>query len=239
VLKQNKIKVAMREGRKAHGFHLTIPSPSVVEILGLLDFDYVYIDDEHGVLGNTDLEDVCRAAELVGMTPIARVPDLTGPTVNRRLDRGIRGIVGPHVSSPADAEMLVQSCHFGPRGSRSLGGGRGVNYQMGIGDMPAYYRHTNENMFVAIMIEDRAGMDSVEEIAAVDGVDCIFIGPNDFAQDLGFPGDAKAPEVKAAIAQITERVHKVGAKMREDVLVLGNLPEMLISVGEKYARPKD
>ena len=235
--KENRIKVAIREGRKAHGFRLTVPSPAVVEILGLLDFDYVYIDDEHGVFGNTDLDDVCRAAELVGMTPIARVPDLTGPTVNRRLDRGVRGIVGPHVSSPADAELLVRSCHFGPRGTRSLGGGRGVNYQMAIDDMPAYYRHTNANMFVAVMIEDRAGMDSVEQIAAVDGVDCIFMGPNDFAQDLGFPGNTKAPEVKAAIADITARVHRVGGKMRDDVLVLGNFPEMLIDAGKKYARP--
>jgi 2-keto-3-deoxy-L-rhamnonate aldolase RhmA len=239
VFKTNRIKDAMKAGRKAHGFRLTIPSAAVVEILGKLDFDYVYIDDEHGVFDNTVLEDVCRAAELVGMTPIARVPDLTGPTVNRRLDRGVRGIVGPHVSSPADAELLVQSCHFGPRGTRSLGGGRGVDYQMGIPDMPAYYRQANENMFVAIMIEDRAGMDSVEQIVAVDGVDAVFMGPNDFAQDLGFPGDTGAPEVRAAIADITARVHKVGGRMRDDVLVLGNLPEMLVSAGRKYARPKD
>lgn len=239
MLKTNRIKAAMKEGRKAHGFRLTIPSPEVVEILGILDFDYVYIDDEHGVFGNTDLENVCRAADLVGMTPIARVPDLTGPTVNRRLDRGIRGIVGPHVSGRADAELLVRSCYFGPLGTRSLGGGRGVNYQMGIADMPAFYRQANENMFVAIMIEDQAGIDGIEEMVAVEGVDCVFVGPNDLASELGFPGDTGAPQVKAAIADISARVRKAGGRMRDDVLVLGNLPEMLVSAGRKYARTKE
>jgi 2-keto-3-deoxy-L-rhamnonate aldolase RhmA len=133
--------------------------------------------------------------------------------------------------------MLVQSCHFGPRGSRSLGGGRGVQYQIGIDDMPAYYRFANENMFVAVMIEDRAGMDCVEQMVAVDGIDCVFIGPNDFAQDLGFPGDTGTPEVKAAVAEVTRRVHHAGGKMRDDVLVLGGLPEILLSGARKYARP--
>ena len=235
MLPVNKIKSAMQAGRKAHGFRLTIPSPAVVEILGFLRYDYVYIDDEHGVFGNEVLEDICRAADLVGMTPIARVPDLTGPTVNRRLDRGIRGIVGPHVSSAADAEMLVQSCHFGPRGNRSLGGGRGVQYQTAIPDMKAFYAAANENMFVSAMIEDQDGMDSLEQIVAVPGIDCIMIGLNDFAQSLGHPGDTEHPEIKAAAREVARRVRAAGGRMRDDVLVLGNLPDMLLAGGRPFA----
>ena len=231
----NKIKAAMAAGRKAHGFRLTVPSPAIVEILGLLKFDYVYIDDEHGVFGNEVLEDICRAADLVGMTPIARVPDLTGPTINRRLDRGIRGIVGPHVGTRAEAEMLVQSCLFGPQGARSLGGGRGVQYQIGVPDLKRFYVEANENMFISAMIEDQQGMDNLEAIVAVPGIDCIMIGQNDFAQSLGFPGEADHPQAKAAAAEVARRVRAAGGKMRDDCLVLGNLPDMLLAGGRKYA----
>jgi len=238
VIKPNRIKAALREGRKAYGFRLTVPSPEIVEILGLLDYDFVLVDDEHGVFGNTDIENICRSADLVGTTPIARVPDVTQPTVNRRLDRGIRGIIGPHVASRAQAEELVQSCYFGPIGQRSLGGGRGVNYQLGIEDMQAFYREANDNMFVAAMIEDRAGMEDLEGIASVPGIDCIYIGNNDFAQGMGHPGDAKHPEVLAAIKDIADRVRRIGGRMREDCMVIGNLPDMLIDGGRKYARPR-
>lgn len=231
----NKLKAAIAAGKKAHGFRLTLPSPGIVEILGILKFDFVYIDDEHGVFGNEVLEDVCRAAELVGMTPIARVPDLTGPTINRRLDRGIRGIVGPHVGSQAEAEMLVSSCLFGPQGTRSLGGGRGVQYQIGIPDMKRFYADTNANLFISAMIESQEGMDNLEAIVAVPGIDCIMIGQNDFSQDLGFPGEADHPDARAAAAEVARRVRAAGGKMRDDVMVLGNLPEMLLAGGKKYA----
>lgn len=237
MLTPNRIKEAMRAGRKARGFRLTIPSPAIVEILGFLDYDYVYIDDEHGVFGNEILEDICRTADLVRMTPIARVPDLTGPTVNRRLDRGIRGIVGPHVSTRADAELLVQSCYFGPVGTRSLGGGRGVNYQINIPDMKAYYAAANENMFVAAMVEDQVGMDNLELIVAVPGIHCIMVGQNDFAQSLGYPGETDHPDVKAAVAEIDRRVRAAGGLMRDDCLVLGNFADMLLDGGRKYAAP--
>jgi 4-hydroxy-2-oxoheptanedioate aldolase len=236
VYRPNRIHAALREKRKAHGFRLTIPSAETLEILGSLDFDFVLIDDEHGVFGNADLEHICRTADLVGITPIARVPDCSAATIGRRLDRGIRGIVAPHVSTQQQAEEVAQACYFGPLGQRSLGGGRGVDYQLGIADMPAYYRQSNDNIFVAVMIEDVEGMRNIEEICAVKGIHTVLVGNNDFAQSLGHPGDASHPAVKAAIAGIGERVRKCGLPMREDIWVLGNLVDILVAGGKKFAR---
>ena len=236
-MKPNRIHAALREKRKAHGFRLTIPSAETLEILGNLDFDFVLVDDEHGVFGNADLEHICRTADLVGITPIARVPDCSAATIGRRLDRGIRGIVAPHVQNREQAEQVVRSCYFGPLGERSLGGGRGVDYQLGIPDMPTYYRQSNDNMFVAVMIEDTAGMDNIEQICAVQGIHTVLVGNNDFAQGLGYPGDATHPKVKAAIAAVGDRVRKCGLPMREDIWVLGNLVDILVTGGQKFARP--
>lgn len=104
----NRIKSAMRAGRKAYGYNLTFPSPWVIDILGKLNFDYVFIDGEHGPFDLTQLEDLCRTAERYNVTPFARVPDIGSSTILRYLDRGIMGVLGPHIANEADARQLVR-----------------------------------------------------------------------------------------------------------------------------------
>ena len=91
----NRVKAAMPAGRKAYGYNLSFPSPWVIDILGKLDFDFVFIDGEHGPFGLDQLEDLCRTAERNNVTTIARVPDIGSSTILRYLDRGIMGILGP------------------------------------------------------------------------------------------------------------------------------------------------
>ena len=101
----NRIKAAMRAQRRAHGYNLSFPSPLVVDILGKLDFAFVFIDGEHGPFGLDQLEDLCRTAERYNLTTIARVPDIGSSTILRYLDRGIMGILGPHIATEADARQ--------------------------------------------------------------------------------------------------------------------------------------
>ena len=105
----NRVKQAIGDGRIATGFSLCFPSPHIVEILGRLDFDFVWLDGEHGPFSLESLEDHCRTADAVGITPIARVPNIQTSTILQYLDRGIQGILGPHIASKADAEQLVKA----------------------------------------------------------------------------------------------------------------------------------
>ena len=110
----NRVKAAMRAGRKAYGYNLSFPSPWVIDILGKLDFDFVFIDGEHGPFGLDQLEDLCRTAERHNLTTIARVPDLGSSTILRYLDRGIMGDSRPahrHGGGrpPARAGVLLRS----------------------------------------------------------------------------------------------------------------------------------
>jgi HpcH/HpaI aldolase/citrate lyase family len=140
----NRVKAAMRGGRKAYGYNLSFPSPWVIDILGKLDFDFVFIDGEHGPFGLDQLEDLCRTAERHNVTTIARVPDIGSSTILRYLDRGIMGILGPHIATEADARQLVRACYFGPLGERSFGANRGTDYNAGIADKAAStVRQTN------------------------------------------------------------------------------------------------
>src|ERR1700686_4537025 len=118
----NRVKAAKRAGRKAYGYNLTFPSPWVIEILGKIDFDFVFIDGEHGPFGLDQLEDLCRTAERHRVTTIARVPDIASSTILRFLDRGIMGILGPHIATEADARPLGRAGYFGPLGGRLFGG---------------------------------------------------------------------------------------------------------------------
>ena len=149
----NRVKAAMRAGRKAYGYNLSFPSPWVIDILGKLDFDFVFIDGEHGPFGLDQLEDLCRSAERHNVTPIARGPDIGSSTILRYLDRGIMGILGPHIATEADARQLARACYFGPLGERSFGANRGTDYNAGITDKAAYYREANEQMLVCALLE--------------------------------------------------------------------------------------
>src|SRR5271170_3205362 len=207
----NRVKAAMRAGRKAYGYNLSFPSPWVIDILGKLDFDFVFIDGERGPFGLDQLEDLCRTAE--------------------RLDRGIMGILGPHIATEADARQLVQACYFGPLGKRSFGANRGTDYNAGIADKAAYYHEANEEMLVCALLEDVAVLDNLDAILAVPGIDLYSIGPNDFAQSLGYPGQLDHPAVVKATQQITERIHQAGRHMLADALTSAGVSDMLLEAG--------
>jgi 2-keto-3-deoxy-L-rhamnonate aldolase RhmA len=229
----NRVKMALCEGRLAYGYHLSFPSPWIVDILGILDFDFVWLDGEHGPFGLDHLEDICRTAQAVGVTPIARVPDINASTILRFLDRGIMGILGPHIATPADAEQLVKACYFGPLGERSFGANRGTQYNYGITDRAAYYRQANEHMLVGALLEDARVIDTLDDILAVPGIDYFGIGHNDFSQSLGYPGQPDHPEVVKAMADIAARIHRAGRKMGQDIMTSAWVSDMLLEAGQR------
>jgi 4-hydroxy-2-oxoheptanedioate aldolase len=223
----NRIKRAIAEGRKIRGLHQTFPAPSIIELMAIFGIDYVYLDGEHGAFEGRDLEAACIAAELHGITPIARIPDPSHATIVRFLDRGIKGIVVPHVDSVDEAKAVVDAAYFGPLGNRSFGGGR-PTFQAGIADMPAHFAQQNRDVSVSIMIETKGALAAAGEIAALPGIDYMSFGLNDLAQSLGHPGEANHPEVKVAVADATVRIHAAGKPVREDFIVVGWINDILM-----------
>src|SRR5262245_53185936 len=120
---KNVVKEAASAGRRIRGVHMTFAAPAAIEVLAG-DVEFVYLDGEHGCFDWRDIEAGCIAAERHGLTPIARVPDRSTGTITRFLDRGVRGIVAPHVESLDDARQVIQSTYFAPLGERSFGAGR-------------------------------------------------------------------------------------------------------------------
>ena len=227
-MKPNVVKDAATRGTRIRGVHLTFAAPAVIEVLANLDLQFVYLDGEHGCFDWRDIEAGCVAAERHDLTPIARVPDVSSATITRFLDRGVRGIVAPHVESVDVAQKVVDGVYFAPLGNRSFGGGR-PEYGQRIADRAAYMRECNDHVSLCLMIESRAGLAIAGDLAALAGVDYLSFGLMDLAQSLGHPGDPAHADVKAAVADATKRIHAAGKRVREDFMAYVWINDILVT----------
>ncbi len=228
--KGNVVKAAAADGTRIRGVHLTFPAPSVIELLAGTHVDFVYIDGEHGCFDWRDIETACITAERRGVTIIARVPEKTSATITRFLDRGIQGIVVPHIESVAEARRAVEATYFAPIGDRSFGGGRPA--YLDIPDKPAHIQAANASTALCLMIESQAALDVIDDLAAVPGVDYLSFGLMDLAQSLGHPGNPGHPEVKTAVVEATGKIHARGKRVREDFMTFAWINE-LVTAGAK------
>jgi len=224
----NAVKDAAASGLVIRGIHLTFAAPAAIEVLAAADLQFVYLDGEHGRFDWRDIEEACITAERHHLTPIARIPDTSVSTITRFLDRGVRGIVAPHIESVAAAQKVVDAAYFAPLGNRSYGASR-PHYGRRIGNRSEHLAETNASVSVCLMIESRAGLELAGELAAVPGVDYLSFGMLDLAQSLGHPGNSDHPDVRAAAAEATRRIHAAGKRVREDFMKFAWINDLLFA----------
>ena len=216
-MRTNRVVTAMGEGRMSYGLNLSFPSTTLIELGGRVGLEFVTFDSEHGPFTVDLLDDLCRIADMAGLTPMARVPDIEHPTILRFLDRGIMGVTGPHIINAERAQKLADACRYVPRGGRSFGSGRGA-YFGDVESLPDYMRHTNDNILVIAQLEDAQVLDNIDEILAVEGIDLYASGAQDIAQSLGLPGQPNHQRVQEFEAQVRDAVHAAGKQMADDVM---------------------
>ena len=204
-MRTNTAKAKLKAGETIFGCFVRYPDASLVEVMGFQPWDFLVFDGEHGVLEPRDCENMVHAAELRGVTPIVRVPTNLPPQILRLMDTGAHGLHVPWVNSAAEAEAAVRSVKYHPRGQRGLAGVRAADYGQ-AGSLADYTRQSNAETLVVVHIETAEAVTGAAEIAAVDGVDVVFIGPTDLSQSLGVPGQPQHPTVLAAIEAIIAAV---------------------------------
>jgi 2-keto-3-deoxy-L-rhamnonate aldolase RhmA len=200
VLKENALKRKLKEGKAVYGLFCSIPSPVMVELIGCAEFDFVIIDTEHVLINPETLENMIRAAETANLTPLVRVADAQPGTILRVLDSGAQGVVVPHVQSREQAESIVRFSRYYPLGSRSLNSGRPGAF--GKNDLVAYMERANAEIMVVPMIESREGVDRIDDILSVSGIDMVLEGAADLSQSYGVPWQTRGDTVKAALRRI-------------------------------------
>lgn len=207
---KNAMKEKLRAGQLAFGVSVMIPSPQVVEMVGRLGFDFAMIDCEHGTISLESVELMIMAAEASGITPIVRPQSKDPDAILRIMDRGAMGVQVPHVNTAADARRVVEAVKYHPLGKRGLAAGtRPASYGFGI-SMSEYVEQANRQTLVCVQLEEVEALDNIDEILRVEGVDVFFIGPSDLSQSMGFPGQANAPEVQAAIDEALAAITAAG-----------------------------
>ena len=130
-MRTSKIRAAIESNSKVYGITFTFPAPSMAEMAGYAGFDVLHLDMEHGVFDWNDVEAMCRAGELHGMTCTARIPNTETDTILRAFDRGLMGILCPHVDDAEQADRIAKAARFGPVGERSFGTSRGQGVRDG------------------------------------------------------------------------------------------------------------
>lgn len=208
-MNENLIKHRLARGETVTGCFVRYPSATLAEFVAMSGWDFLVFDAEHGSLQPRDLEDLSRACELHGVTPIVRVTTNDPSTILRFLDAGAHGLQVPWVDSGAAADSAVRAVKYEPRGSRGLAATRSAGFAMRT-SIADYVQRSNAETLVIVQVESATGVENVEEIAAVDGVDVVFIGPTDLAHSLGHVGDASHPEVQQAMDRIAEAVDAEG-----------------------------
>jgi 4-hydroxy-2-oxoheptanedioate aldolase len=227
----NTTKARLREGESVLGCWIRYPDPGLVELVAYQGFDFVVFDGEHGTVEPRDCEQMVRAAEVAGVTPIVRVPVNQPSTILRFMDTGAQGVHVPMVGSADEAEAVVRAVKYGPRGARGLAGVRAAQYGQ-RGSLADYIARANQETMTLVHIETKEAVGEVRAIAAVDGIDVIFVGPTDLSHSLGSPGDPAQPAVQQAFDEIVQAVS--GADVALGVLVSGI--ENALSWRERGAR---
>ena len=229
-MRTNNVVTKIAAGAKPVGFTMRFPSATIVEMMGLVGFDFVIFDSEHGPFTTSDIEELARAADAAGLTPMARVPNIHNSTILRFLDRGIMGIMGPHINTKEQAQALADACRYVPDGHRSFGSGRGSHFGQNA-SRTGYMKHFNENVVVIAQLEDVAVLDDLDGILSVDGIDFFTSGAQDIAQSLGLPGQGEHPKVLEFEKTVRDAVRAAGRQMAADVMVGFTLDDMIFEIG--------
>lgn len=202
-LKNNPLKVAIREGRTSFGMYLATPSPVIVELAGLAGLDWVRFDWSHSPLDLLQIENMVRAAEAQGITPFIRL-ELDQQKIASVLEMGVMGIVIPDISTLEEAKAAVAAAKFSPIGERGMFScPRKSGY--GIIDGATFKEWTNEEVIVAIQIESLQALNNLEEILSVPGIDMVLSGRGDLSNALGIPGQKEHP----LVLEVEEKIFKI------------------------------
>jgi 4-hydroxy-2-oxoheptanedioate aldolase len=203
----NAFKRALYAKQKQVGFWLTLGSTTATEIAAGAGFDWLLVDMEHSANELPDVQDHLRAAVGGTAEAVVRIPWNDPVVVKRMLDVGGRSLMFPYVQTAEEARRAVAATRYPPAGIRGFAGAaRGSNY----GRMKDYAKRIAEEICVIVQVETPEACRAIPEIAAVDGVDGVFIGPNDLAANMGFVGNMFAPEVVAAVRGGMEAINKAG-----------------------------
>jgi len=201
---ENRFKSALARGDMLYGCWAGFADAYATEMLATAGFDWLVIDGEHAP---NDLPSIMRQLQVLEgrhSAPVVRLPMGEAWAIKQVLDAGAQTLLIPMVDSAEQARALVRATRYPPDGIR--GSGAALARATQFSAIPDYVATANAQICLLVQVETRAGIDALDEILQVDGVDGVFIGPSDLAADMGYLGDSDQPEVRAVIRDALARI---------------------------------
>ncbi len=203
----NAFKAALKAGKPQTGLWVSLANAYAAEIVAGSGFDWLLLDTEHSPGGVDSVLAQLQAVAPYPVSPVVRPDTNDTVLIKRYLDIGAQTLLIPYVQNADEARSAVAAMRYPPKGVRGVGG---TTRATRFGRVAGYAQHAEEELCLLVQIETGEALDRLEEIASVDGVDGVFIGPNDLAASLGYLGDLKHPEVIAAIEDALNRLKAIG-----------------------------
>lgn len=210
MMRRNRLRELLDEGdRPLFGAFMNSATPRQVEFMGLVGFDWVVLDAEHDGLTLDRAYDLLIAADAVGLGTAVRTPANAADLVLGFAEAGANMIISAHVTSAAEAESLVSSLSYPPRGTRGLAiDSRAANY--GLTQTPAEYFGAKTHAIAAPLLEDASAYDDLDAMLAIPEIDVFMLGLGDLSGSLGVPGDLFHPEVQSRVSKATAAILGAG-----------------------------
>ena len=238
-MRSNFVREKLLRGEPSFGAFLGLESPSVAELFGNFGYEWLLIETEHNGLDAAEVETMVRAIETTDAIPMVRVPSHDHVPIQRSLDLGALGIKVPMIRTADEAAAIVRMTRYPPDGARSWGPLRASGYTAHESD---YYERANDNILVTFILETVEGVENLEEICAVPGVDAISLGPADLGAAMGHdPLVRTHPDIEAVATKMVE-VGKIsgvamGISARTPEAIQQRLDQgfLMINYGADYA----
>jgi len=208
LMPSNKFKQALAQRRTQFGLFLGLANPISAEILATCGYDFLLIDAEHGLNDTRSVQAQLQAMAPYPVQCLVRPAHHDPALIKQLLGTGVQTLLVPMVDTAEQARAIVASMHYPPKGVRGVGTGleRGSRWNA-VSD---YFAKGADELCLIVQIESRTALENLDEIASVEGVDAVFIGPSDLAASLGHLGQVSHPDVKAAIADALARISAHG-----------------------------
>jgi 2-keto-3-deoxy-L-rhamnonate aldolase RhmA len=203
MIKSNPLRKLWKEGKPAFGTWVTLcPHPRIIKMFAACGFDFVIIEMEHTDFNLQTVANLVMLAREAGLVPIVRPPGTIKPhDLSRPLDAGAQGLLLPAIDSADQMREIIQAVKYHPLGARPMNL-KGPHTDYHPGKPGEIISHLNEHTLNIVMIESRKGIENLDSICNVEGVDAIMVGPDDLSQDLGVPGEMAHPKLVEAIDRI-------------------------------------
>ncbi len=206
-LPTNTFKAALREFRTVRGLWCTIPDPMVAEMAAGCGFDWLLFDTEHSPMDALSVAPLLQAVAPYSTAPVVRPGSLNPVEIKKLLDLGAQSILVPMIQSADEARAAVAAVEYPPKGIRGVSG---ITRATRFGTVAGYHANARDEIALIVQVETLEAVKRIEDIAAVEGIDGIFVGPADLAASMGLPGQPSHPRVQDAVVAAIGRIRAAG-----------------------------